>query len=159
MNRDRRLENIEGQATECDTFTRHLCGMPADDYIRRKYRDAQALLAPIAEADPVDRALLEAGRRGGFHLTSADVYAKYFRPRTTLRRRLIIVLAIIENAPGTHHYLNSGAGGGIILSLIRIFQCLATTTIAMTAGVLRFGPRQLASYRLRTARMAATDAR
>lgn len=159
MNGHRRLESIDDQAAECDTFTRYLCGMPADGYIRRKYEDAQLFLTPTPDDDPVDLALLEAGRRGGFHLSSADIYARCFRPRTTLRRRLIIVLAIIENAPGTHHYLNSAADGGIIVSLIRIVQCLGATAVAMTAGILRFGPRQLASDRIRAVRMEATDAR
>lgn len=152
-------EMIDEHAADCDTFTRYLCGTPADDYIRGKYAVALELLNTAAEDEPIDRALLEAGRRGGFHLTSADCYAKFFRPRTALRQKLIIVLAIIENAPNTHRYLNSAAGGGFFLTILRIFALLTGTAIAMTAGVLRFGPRQFTAQRVAPVRVEATDPR
>ena len=158
MKGDKQQGYIDDPATECDTFTRYLCGLPADEYIRRKYVDAQLYLTPMADEHPVDRALLEAGRRGGGHLSSADIYAKFFRPRTPLRQKLIIVLAIIENAPSTHRYLNSAAGGGFILSVFRILGLLAGTAVGLIIGVLRFGPRQFASQRVASVRIEAADA-
>jgi len=144
------------QFTECDTFTFYLCALTADEYIRRKYAEAQMLFT-ADQAEPIDRVLLEAGRRGGLHLGSADAYARLFRPRTALRQKLIVLLAILENAPATHRYLNSAASGGVVVGLFRIARLLAGTMMVFALGLLRFGPRHLLAGRVAPVHVQATD--
>lgn len=79
--------------------------------------------------DHLDVRLLEYGRAGGLRLRMADVYARFRRPGALLRRKLVLMLALLEMAPPTHRPLNTprrgsgprlilGAGAGVVRSAV-----------------------------------------
>jgi hypothetical protein len=81
---------------ESDVFARYLAGGGADEYLRRKYREAHAAGALGAQGTTFDRALLAVARRGPWCARLADAHARVFAPGGLLRRKLVLVLALLE---------------------------------------------------------------
>lgn len=134
-------------AAECRTFARHLADAEADAYTLSCYER----LLPSAELPAttasllIERALLSAGRAGGVLLRMADGYAVVFRPRCALRRRLILLFAILENGPGTSHALNTGDEGSFAAVSGRMIASMTVSVLCTLAGVVVFAPVHVVS--------------
>ena len=88
---------------ECEVFSRYLVNQPPTAYIHRQYEMAVLArdLANEAELAPFDRRTLGLARRNVFFTRVADAYCAIFHPHGVLRRKLILLLAILEHAPPT----------------------------------------------------------
>ena len=88
---------------ECEVFSRYLVDQPPTAYIHRQYEMAVLArdLANEAELAPFDRRTLGLARRNVFFTRVADAYCAIFHPHGVLRRKLILLLAILEHAPPT----------------------------------------------------------
>ena len=124
-------------------FTRYLVGRDPDDYVQRCYRDGHGRIR--SGGDALDAALLRSATGGPVRAQVADAYARIFRPRGALRRKLILLLAILENTPPTHRTLTAGSDGRWVSAALRIAGALAVFGLALGAGFFRFGARHLAS--------------
>ena len=87
---------------ECAVFTRLLVGSAPGPYVTRKYADAIAAHARLAPRDAFERVALALARLGPWLARAADAHARLFAPSSALRKRLIVLLAILETAP--HHH-------------------------------------------------------
>ena len=91
---------------ECDAFARYLTGAAPGEYVERKYRQAHAAARGLEpgsapRAARFDRALVALARQGPFLARLADAHARVFAPGGLLRRKLVLVLALLEvSAPG-----------------------------------------------------------
>lgn len=129
-------------AEECELFARYLTDEPPADYARERYRAAHR---PGAEGDvgagPVDAEdarLLSYARAGGVRLRMADVYARFVRPGALVRRKLVLMLAILETSPPTHRDLNTPRTGSTVgLLLATAFRVLRSGAL-LAAGLLVF---------------------
>ena len=92
-------------ATECRVFCNYLTSTDPTEYVNGVYSGA-AELARGASA-PSDMALLQIARRGPSFARAADAYASVFARRGTLRRRLILLTAILESVGTTSEILDS----------------------------------------------------
>ena len=83
---------------ECDVFCRYLTGAEAGDYVRSRYRAAheRGALEPRDGASAFDRALVALARAGPFATRLADSHARVFTSGGLLRRKLVLVLALLE---------------------------------------------------------------
>jgi hypothetical protein len=80
---------------ESEVFARYLTGKGAGDYVRRKYREAHERGA-LGPSSASDRALVDVARRGTWWARLADAHARLFAPGGLLRRKLVLVLALLE---------------------------------------------------------------
>ena len=137
---------------ECEAFTRHLTDAAPTAYVLDCYARlvASAALPDGAASQLIERALLAAGRSGGLVLRLADAYACLFRPRAELRRRLILIVAILENTPEFAHLFNSGEVGSFVRVSARMIVAVATSVLSTLAGVLAFAPVHVVSALRRT---------
>ena len=88
---------------ECAVFTRYLVGQPHTDYIHKQYEMAVLArdLANDAEFAAFDRRTLNFARRNVFFTRVTDAYCAIFHRHGVLRRKLILLLAILEHAAPT----------------------------------------------------------
>jgi hypothetical protein len=84
-------------ALECELFSYYLGASQPTAYVSGKYAEACARLADERAAAPFERWLLRFARRGPLRARMADVWARFRAPNTLLRRRLILLLAILES--------------------------------------------------------------
>jgi hypothetical protein len=75
----------------------------------------------------------------------ADAYARWLRPFGPLRRRVILMLAILENAPDTAPELNSARVGSRTRVLAGVVASLLGSVLCLLAGLLLLGPLHLVS--------------
>lgn len=137
-------------AAECGVFTRHLTDDEATPYVIACYERllASARRPPAVEALLIERALLSMARAGGLRLRLADGYACLFRPRGGLRRRLVLVIAILENSPSSARLFNSGEEGSFAGVSARMAISMVASALCTLVGVLVFAPVHLVSVLL-----------
>lgn len=135
---------------ECRALTRYLTGRPPTDYVLACYRRARDF-APGASQPPapIDRALARAARLSRGTARLADAYARWLRPAGPLRRRLTLLLAILESAPDTHEWCNGAERGSRLLVSLRLAGGVALSAGTLVLGLAAFGPLHLATARAR----------
>lgn len=78
-------------------FSRYILGRDADDDTLRDYERAVAILAPVSSER--DAQLLEFARKHVWSIGALDAALALVEPRSILRRRLLIMAAVIEASP------------------------------------------------------------
>jgi hypothetical protein len=121
---------------ECSVFARYLAGIEPGDYVRAKYRAAHqpGAFGPAREdADPLTRI----ARRGPGFARIADAWASVLAREGTLRRKLVLLLAILESTGETSPRVDSpdrGTRAGFLLGLVpRALLFVATLLVALVA--------------------------
>jgi len=129
---------------ECRTFTRYLTGRDPNDYVTLKYTNGQRAVVRNAPAVSLfDAALVRFATLGPWRTRIADAYARVFCPRGVLRWKLILMIAILENTKGFHQNFTAGGDGSRPAAALRIAGAVTAFILALGAGVLVLGPRQL----------------
>ena len=121
---------------ECRLFTRYLVGRPPDDYVLDCYVRLQpAALHGTTAGATADKVLLNTAKWGLVGLRLADAYARVFRPRCLLRRKLILTFAILENSREFHSQFTSGASSSYPAALARLAASIATFGVTLLASL------------------------
>ena len=126
-------------------WCRYLVSQDPTPYVLSCYQRACSSIASGAPLSLIDRGSLALARLGAGPARVADAYARVFRPYGPLRRRLILLLAILENSPPSDRPLNTAREGsrsaimaGMALTLLGGGGCLLL-------GIVLLGPVHLAS--------------
>jgi hypothetical protein len=125
---------------ECTILARHLIGCVPDDYVRAKYADGHDAMPHLAPSTAFDAALVGFARIGRVCAKIADAYASVLSPHASLRRKLVLLLAILETHPPFHRTIDSTPGASASVMLVRIIGRVATAGAALVAGALVFVP-------------------
>jgi hypothetical protein len=133
-------------ASECDAFSRHLAGLPADFYLTSKYIEAHALRAVEApgghRAD--ERLLVRLATLSPFLTRIADAYASVWARKGLLRRKLILVLALLEVRAGTASVVDAPSAGSLAGLFARLAWRSAAFVVGAAIGSIVLGPLMLA---------------
>ena len=134
---------LDPLGAECRVFCRYLARQEPTPYVLSCYQRARD---PVSEgAFPlVDRAALALACRGAGPARVADAYSRMFRPYGPLRRRLILLLAILENSPPSDRPLNAAREGSRPAIVAGMLLTLLLGGVCLLAGVLLLGPLHLA---------------
>jgi nucleoside-diphosphate-sugar epimerase len=133
-----------GIREECRTYSRYLTGLEPSEYVVTKYEEFHRSAAQPARSG-FDRLLLKISARSVWMTRLAETYASRFFRGSTLRRKLVLLLGLLEcaqpsaaylDAPGSHSI--AGAWIGLAMSALRYAASLA-------ASLLLFVPLHLAS--------------
>jgi hypothetical protein len=81
---------------ECELFCRYLSDLGPTPYITRKYLEGHDRLPGLMPVHRFDSWLLRFAGRGAVFVRLADAYATVFAPASALRRKLVLVLALLE---------------------------------------------------------------
>ena len=121
---------------ECDVFSRHLIGRPADSYVRAKYIDAHAALPALQPRDAFDSFLVSFSRRGRLFTKLAGEHAALFARASLLRKKLVLLLAILETCPPTHKIIDAPLGGRPFPALIALGATGVLAVLGLVVGSL-----------------------
>lgn len=129
---------------ECESFSLYLSGRVPDEAVMGRYVAGDAAVhGPGLARHPIDRTLVDFAAGGPLRARIADAYSCHFRPHGLLRRKLVLLLAILENSPGIHSLYTRGGTGGAAGGLARIVTAIVAHVALLAAGMLLFGPRHL----------------
>jgi hypothetical protein len=127
---------------ECRSFTRYLVGCDPSPYVIGKYCDAH-VTRPVFHESPFDTRMVALARRHPATTLLADAYARFFAPRGALRKKLVLVLAILESAPPYFHALDGPPPGRRVLQACRIGVRLLVFALALLLGAMLLLPIRL----------------
>ncbi|MDX1394436.1 MAG: hypothetical protein R3195_08595 [Gemmatimonadota bacterium] len=134
---------------ESDRFTRYLIGAPASTYVGEWYAAGLARYPDrFATRGRLDAVLLAMSRWRWFPVRSADVTARFVAPGGALRRRLVYLTAILENAPEAAPVYEvptarsrtaffTGLAGRGVVSGVALLLGLVVVGLGLIAGVGR----------------------
>ena len=142
-------------ARECDVLCRFLVGAPATPYVTAAYERAHRISPPLAEPPHgFDRVHVAIAGRGVLAARLADSYARVLRPAGALRRKLVLLVAILESCSPSYRAFerpDRRSAVGTVLLIVR----LATGFVAATVlAVLLFAPLHMAATVMARARPA-----
>lgn len=125
------VEALADLSAECRTFTRHLLGVDPDAQVLRSYERAVASVSDLRPADGFDAQLLAFAAKGVWRASIADGYAALLAPASALRKRLVMLLAILESRAPYHAQIDASLG-----SLGVMFLRLVATSIGAVLSAL-----------------------
>jgi NADH dehydrogenase len=128
---------------ECRVFTDHLLGCEPGAYVTAKYRAAHAAVPALSEYGRSDEALIAFARRGPIRAKLADAYAAVFAPRSALRKKLVMLLAILETSQSTYPQVDAAIGGSRAATLVRLVASGAGAVGALALGTMVLLPRRV----------------
>ena len=137
------MESQEYLERECRVFTGYLLGCVPHPYAFRKYAEAHRLSTTFSLGSRFDFFLIRAARTHRTVARLADSYARLFFPSALLRKKLVLLLAILETCPPSCHLIESVEGGVKMKLLLRLFSRGLTSVFSLTAGTLLFLPAQI----------------
>lgn len=129
-----------GLAREADVFARYLVGAPAGGYAAERYAAGHDALPTACRAD--GRALVRVAAAHPLLTRVADAYVRLFAPRSLLRHKLVLLLAILESSAGSHAAFEPRPASalGVVLRLAAAGTAFAA---CLVAGVILLGPLHL----------------
>ncbi len=130
---------------ECGVFCRYLIGQTPNDYVRRKYREAHRC-PPFSRGNPLtsaDKFLVQIARFGPWSTNIIDAYTRVFRPFSTIRKKLVLLLAILESCAPTYVCVDSVDSSSIFLLFLRFVQRCLTFVLLVIVGVVVILPVEL----------------
>jgi hypothetical protein len=130
-------------AAECRVLTRHLVGDEPDDYIIDRYAAAHRARPELAASVPSDRPLLALARTGPLGARLADAHGRLFAPASALRRKLILLLAILETSPRYARHIDDPGAGPRWLVPLRLAAAGLGSLAALVLGTAILAPWRL----------------
>ena len=128
---------------EARTFGRALLGAPPGAYVAGQYARAHGHL-PLAPGTLFDRVLLAFAARGSWVLRAADGYARIFAPTSALRRKLTVLVAILEStAPSDAAFAAVERAPAAVV--VRLLSAGLGFALLLGAGVIVLAPIHLVS--------------
>jgi hypothetical protein len=99
-------------ARECALFCRYLADVEATPDIIRAYRRAHEIDGLKMQAStPMDHALLRLASGGTTRARLADAFAGPVAPGSALRRKLVVLIAILESRGGSAGHIDHATSG------------------------------------------------
>jgi NADH dehydrogenase len=134
----------EALTREAQAFTRHLIGKEPGAEVASHYAAGVKARGLLGSGDRFDRFTLAAAGKGGLICRLADAYCGLFHRRGLLRRRLILLMAILEQAPATHAAFDRSSSRGPLAALAGLAAAGVGAVVFAGLGAAVFLPARLA---------------
>jgi hypothetical protein len=127
---------------ECRTYAAYLLGTAPGAYVREQYvRAAYAHdLALDEDFTRFDRITLAVARKGRPFARCADAYCALFHPRGALRRKLIVLAAILEHVAPTSEAFDRTSPKPAALAVLSLAAYSSIFAVSLLLGAVVLAP-------------------
>ena len=125
---------------ECRVFTRFLVRASATPYVVDRYLEAHRLSDTFAPASGVDRALVTVARWSPAVTQMADAYARLCARRGVLRKKLVLLLAILETSSPFYRSIDNEPSRSFAMVVLHLAAVGSLGVLATVVGMLAFLP-------------------
>lgn len=135
---------------ECRVFTRYLVGEAPTEYVVEKYIEAHAELGVFNgnRAEPFDHFLVQVATRNRLFVRMVDSYASIFYKNSLLRKKLTLLLAILESCvPFSRHFETPDSTNIFGISINIILRGLLFSITFLLGSILLVPARIIISRR------------
>lgn len=131
---------------ECDVFCRYLTGHAPSAYVRAKYHSFHSSPAAVTlEPGPLDRFLVACARSRPAGARLADCYSSAARPAGLLRKKLILLVAILESVDPDDLGIEEPSSPPGWRVWFKLAASLAAGATMLVIALAVFGPMHLAA--------------
>lgn len=132
---------------ECLAFSVYLIRQRPNEYVLAKYRDAHDAsgIVELNEKSFLDRFLIGVAAVHPIGAKLVDAYTAVFYKRSAVRRKWILLLAILESCAPTFKYFDLPDGGGRFSMAARLLWQGLGFILAFSLSVILFAPAHLIS--------------
>jgi len=130
--------------SECQVFTRYLTGQDASPQVRQKYKALNEIrneFWPGGDAEPFDTRLISIAVRGPRWARIADSYARWFCPGSRLRKKMVLLLALLECTSPSFRYLDETDSENRLVSYSVLMLTALVALASLAAGIVVIGPQ------------------
>ena len=128
---------------ECRVFTRFIARAEPTPYVAQKYVDAHRTIPGFAAGDRFDGWLLAAARSSPRVTRLADAYARVFAPGNALRKKLVLLLAILESSAPFNRGIDRAPSRPVAIAVFQLAASGVGGILAVLAGAALFVPLRL----------------
>jgi hypothetical protein len=134
--------NISQLERECHTYTRYLIGGIPSQYVLNRYLDFHHKSDAINGAgfDAFDQFLVGVSSRRPFWTSMADSYASVFRKDSVVRKKLVLMLALLECAAPSFEALDEVEARSAMATSISVAWQAAKYAFLLGSSVVVFTP-------------------
>ena len=132
--------NAPSLSRECGVLCAYLTGVAPDAYVQHKYDEAHHVSGKFNALTPFERFLLGFAATAPWCALFADTYARFFARESALRKKLILLLAILESCPPERGFVESVSGGSTLFLFLRMAARGAMFSVRLLASIFVLGP-------------------
>lgn len=125
---------------ECNVFCYYLINQKPSKYVLEKYQDAHRVGSINRNIDSNFDKLLISIAKISFFTKLVDVYTSIFFKGAVFRKKLILLLAILESCAPTCYYLDSVTISGKAMLFVRIFQKVLLSMFSLLLSIIILMP-------------------
>lgn len=139
------MPDTDSTVAECGVFTRYLIGRPPDAYIERKYAQAFEPGYPLGQEVPTtfDELLLKLAVMHPLLTRTADIYSRFLRPASAVRKRLVLLIALLESWAATAVSLDTEKRTGFLRFVFVLLADASLSAVLLLLAAPFLLPAQL----------------
>lgn len=109
---------------ECAVLTKYLIQQAPNPYVLAKYREAHQASPKLAQLhpSPFDQLLVALSRQNAVAAKMVDAYAALFFRNALVRKKMVVLLAILESCAPTYIVFDQVDPGGARMFVLRFVQ-------------------------------------
>lgn len=133
---------IRNLRNECTVFCYYLINQTPNEYILEKYQDGhkKSDMSGNLESKHFDNLLIKFAKICPFFTKMVDVYTSRFFKSSLFRKKLVLLLAILESCAQTHHCLDFVDPFSKVVLIIRMFQKGLSFICTLLLSTIMFMP-------------------
>lgn len=129
---------------ECSKFCTYLINQPPGKYVMEKYQEAhRSGKSPDTGSSAFDNLLVRIAKMNPFFTKLTDVYTSFFMKRAVFRKKLILLLAILESCPPSFNYVDSVIPSGKVMLFSGIAVRVLSYAFSLILSIIIFMPVHL----------------
>lgn len=129
---------------ECTVFCRYLIKQEPNDYVQEKYKDAHMKSGiKLGNSSAFDRLLISTSLINPVFTKIVDIYTSIFFKSSVFRKKMILLLAILESCTPSCQYLDSVSTSSKTVLFIRIFQYVSFFVLGLIFSMIFLLPLHL----------------
>jgi hypothetical protein len=132
---------------ECSTFCRYLSGTEPDSYVYGKYVDYHRDSGAFASMTTFEALAVSIAVAHPWLTRIADSYSARFDRCSPLRKKLALLLAVLEFSPGYFERVDVAWTGPRLLIFFRMTLTVVNSAVALAVSLPLLGPLHLAMGR------------
>src|SRR5262249_42906532 len=138
---------LEALDRECLAFSAYLIGRRPNEYVLAKYREAHDAsgIVGLNGRRFLDRLLVGVAASHTIGAKLVDAYTAIFYKKSAVRRKWILLLAILESCAPTYEYFDGPDAGGRAWLAARLLWQGLIFILAFCLAVILFTPAHLIS--------------
>lgn len=130
-------------AAECVVFTRHVLGVAPAAAVVDAYVRAHTASPRYRAVTAFDARLVTVARRGPLLARLADAHARLLDPAGLLRRKLVLLLALLETTPPHYRAIDAPLASSLPATVLALGARGAVAAIIAVIGLVLFLPLRL----------------